>query len=81
MSLRLVAIMLILTTAAALGIMAYQVARPTLPNQSLKTEVEPLTVGYMVAARPLPAGTLVRDQDIQPKHVFGVEAAAGRGDR
>lgn len=77
MSLRLVAIMLILTTAAALGIMAYQVARPTMPGQSIKTEVEPLTVGFMVAARPLPAGTLLRDQDIAPKHVPAAKLPQG----
>jgi pilus assembly protein CpaB len=68
MSLRLVVLALILTTAAALGLIAYQFAAPIqAPAARQATEIVPLAVGYLVAARPLPAGTLMRDDDIAVK--------------
>ena len=68
MSLRLVVLALILTTAAALGLIAYQVAVPAhAPAVRQVNEVVPLAVGYLVAARALPAGTLMRDDDLVVK--------------
>ena len=73
MSLRLVVVALILATAAALGLIAYQAAQP--PKQVVMQAAPqaapppPLLVGYLVAARPLPAGTLARDEDFSVKSV------------
>ncbi len=68
MSLRLVVLALILTTAAALGLIAYQIAAPVqAPATHQVSEVVPLAVGYLVAGRALPAGTLMRDEDIVVK--------------
>jgi len=71
MSLRLFVLALILLTAAGLGLVAYQVAMP--PKVEVRTEVlqpnvppPPKTGKFMVAARAIPAGTLVRDEDFRP---------------
>jgi pilus assembly protein CpaB len=67
---RLVFVGLMLITALALGMIAYQVARPpspaTLANQA---PGPPLTYSYLVAAHPLPPGTLERDTDLTIKTV------------
>lgn len=62
MPLRAIVIALILVTAAALGTIAYQLATPPQPVV-LAAPPAPPTAGYLVAARELPAGTLLRDQD------------------
>jgi pilus assembly protein CpaB len=68
MSLRIVVLALILTTAAALGLIAFQFAAPVaLPQVRPVGEVMPLTVGYLAAARALPSGTLLHDDDIVVK--------------
>lgn len=70
MSIRLVIVGLILTTAIALGMIAYQVALPQrLPQVSLPPIAAPITVGYLVTARALPAGTLARDEDFVARPV------------
>ena len=71
MSLRVVIVGLILTTAIALGMIAYQVATPQRPPQQavVQEAPPPVTVGYLAAARPLPAGTLARDEDFTVKMV------------
>jgi pilus assembly protein CpaB len=78
MSLRLVVLALILTTAAALGLIAYQLAAPA-PAAQVRpaSEIVPLTVGYLVAARALPAGTLLHDDDIVVKQDNASAVPAG----
>lgn len=66
MSLRLVVVGLILATAAALGMIAYQVATPhrTTYRPAVSDALPaPLTETYLTAAHALPPGTLVRSED------------------
>jgi pilus assembly protein CpaB len=73
MSLRLFVVAMMLATAAALGMIGYQVALP--PRQVVVQPLQPapaplpVTVGYLAAARNLPAGTLARDEDFIVKSV------------
>jgi pilus assembly protein CpaB len=68
MSLKVIVLALILTTAAALGMIAYQIATPPRPAPQVQAgEPASLTVGYLVAAHALPAGTLARDEDFVVK--------------
>jgi pilus assembly protein CpaB len=71
MSIRVVIVGLILTTALALGMIAYQVAMPQHPalQQAMQPLPAPLTVSYLATARALPAGTLARDEDFVAKPV------------
>lgn len=69
MSLRMIVLGLILLTAAGLGLVAYQAAQPP---QVREVQVTPTpaapapTMGkYLIAGRPLPAGTLARDEDFR----------------
>jgi pilus assembly protein CpaB len=72
MSLRLVVLGLILMTAAGLGLIAYQVSRPA---QQVVVQLQPqipppaTTAKVLVAARPIPAGTLIRDEDFRVKEL------------
>lgn len=80
MSLRLVIIGLMLTTAVVLGLVAYQISHrpaggPTLVAQT--PVAGPLMVGYLVAARPVPAGTLTRADDFTAKTVPSGEVPPG----
>jgi pilus assembly protein CpaB len=73
MPLRLVVSILMLLTALALGMIAYQLAvpvKPVLMTAAPQGPIAPLEVGYFVAARPLPAGTFVRDEDFALKSVL-----------
>jgi pilus assembly protein CpaB len=81
MSIRLIVVALILTTAVALGLIALQVARQTTsptPHQAQAPSAPaPSTVNYLVAAHALPAGTLARDEDFGVKSVASAELPAG----
>ncbi len=65
MSLRLVVVALILTTAAALGMLAWRATQPA--HQVIAAAQlpppPPLILKFLSAARALPAGTLARDDD------------------
>lgn len=71
MSMRLIVVGLILATAAALGMIAFQIANP--PRQAALVAaapsgpVVPLPVRFLVAARALPPGTLMREADVAVK--------------
>ena len=71
MALRIFLIGLVLSAAVVLGVVIYQspfsLASRTPPAPTAPPP--PLTINYLVAARPLPAGTLVRDSDIALKSV------------
>lgn len=74
MSLRLVVVGLILTTMLALGMIAWRLSAP--PVQVVahsQAPVKVLTEKYLVAAQPLPAGTLATAKDIAVR-----EAPAGK---
>jgi pilus assembly protein CpaB len=79
-SLRLSIIMVLLLATTALGLIAYNLS---LPKQvavqfAEKAPGTPATVGYFVAARPLPKGTLAREEDftVRTASPDGVPAGA-----
>jgi pilus assembly protein CpaB len=61
--LRLSIIAVLLLATAALGLIAYSMNLPKPVAEVAPTVAAPVTVGYFVAAHPLPAGTLARDED------------------
>lgn len=69
-TLRLSIMMVLLLAATALGLIAYNMNPPkaAIPVAQVTEQVTekapvPVTVGYFVAAHPLPRGTLARDED------------------
>ena len=82
-TLRLSIIMVLLLAATALGLIAYSMNQPKAQVQVAQVPPEkvtekapapapapvPVTVGYFVAAQPLPRGTLVRDDDFTVRQV------------
>jgi pilus assembly protein CpaB len=81
-TLRLSIIMVLLLATAALGLIAYNNLMPkpvvqvteNTPAPPPEPPPAPVTVGYFVAAHPLPAGTLAREEDftvrsVSPDHV------------
>lgn len=69
-SLRAVVVALMLTTAAALGLILFQMANPIRLSAPVQMSLPPpVQTGYLVAAHPLPAGTLARDTDLVVKSV------------
>ncbi len=65
---RLIVVVLLIATAGALGMIAWQIANPakttTQATASAIVPVAVLPVRYLVAARALPPGTLTRDADV-----------------
>jgi pilus assembly protein CpaB len=63
--------MVLLLATAALGLVAYNNMNPTPIVQVTENTPAPapLTVGYFVAARPLPRGTLAREEDFAVRSV------------
>ena len=62
MSLRLVVSVMMMISAAALGMIAFRLAAPSMPpSMAAATDgpIPPLEIGYFVAAHPLPPGTFV----------------------
>lgn len=73
MSLRLIVVALLITTAVALGLIAYRATQPVPvvaigPEQSVTPSGPPMAT-FIVTARALPAGTLVRDEDFVIKPI------------
>ncbi|KRQ08292.1 Flp pilus assembly protein CpaB [Bradyrhizobium manausense] len=80
-ALRLSIIMVLLLATTAFGLIAYNMnlpkAPPPGPVQAIETApppAAPSTIGYFVAAHPLPKGTLAREEDftvrsVSPEHV------------
>jgi pilus assembly protein CpaB len=70
-ALRLSMIAVLLLAATALGLIGYNMSLPKqIPAQVAETgPTTPATVGYFVAARPLPRGTLARDEDFTVRSV------------
>ena len=80
MSLRLIVSILMLLTAIALGSIAYQLALPNTQAVRMAAVQDippPLQVGYFVAAHPLTAGTLIRDNDLTLKSAVPARVPAG----
>lgn len=79
-ALRLSIIMVLLLATTALGLIAYNM---NLPKQAPVEITEkaptpaPLTAGYFVATRPLPRGTLARDEDFAVRTVPPERVPAG----
>ena len=75
-SLRISIILVLLLATTALGLMAYNM------NQAKQVSAEvhaplPATIGYFVAARPLPRGTLAREEDFTVRSVPRERLPAG----
>ena len=70
-TLRLSIIMVLLLATAALGLIAYTNMNPKPVVQVTENTPAPAppTVGYFVAARPLPRGTLAREEDFAVRSV------------
>jgi pilus assembly protein CpaB len=74
-TLRLSIIMVLLLATAALGLMAYNMNKPVVqvtentPAPPPAPPPAPVTIGYFVAAHPLPAGTLAREEDFTVRSV------------
>jgi Flp pilus assembly protein CpaB len=68
MPLRSIMVMLMLTTAGALGLIAYQMHNQSgAPTPVARVAAPPALIPYLVAARPLPPGTLARIEDFSPR--------------
>ena len=79
-SLRLSIILVFLLAATALGLVAYNMNLPKAQVplvQVAEKAAAPLTVGYFVAARPLPRGTLARDEDFTVRSVPSADVPTG----
>ena len=70
-TLRLSIIMVLLLATAALGLIAYtmNLPKPVVQVTENTPAPAPPTVGYFVAARPLPRGTLAREEDFAVRSV------------
>ena len=77
-ALRLSIIMVLLLATTALGLIAYNMNRPEAPVAVAETAPAAApTVGYFVAARPLPKGTLTREEDFTVRQASREGAPAG----
>src|SRR5271166_6239355 len=78
MPLRIFLVGLLLLTALGLGLIGYQATKPA----SIVTIVAPappppLTVDVLVAARALPAGTLMKEEDLTQRPVPSADVPQG----
>jgi pilus assembly protein CpaB len=77
-TLRLSIIMVLLLATAALGLIAYTMSLPNPVVQVTENTPAPAPlVGYFVAARPLPRGTLAREEDFAVRSVPSDSVPAG----
>src|SRR6476469_1959116 len=80
MSLRLLVSLLMMLSAVALGMIAYQLVnrdtRPVVTVAALQGAIPPLQIGYIITAHPLPAGTLIRDEDFTLKSSLPADVPA-----
>jgi pilus assembly protein CpaB len=79
-SLRLSIIAVLLLATTAFGLIAYNISLPKAPIAEVAAANAPAaapTVGYFVAARPLPKGTLARDEDFTVRSVPPARVPAG----
>ena len=60
---------MILFTALGLGLIAYQAVQPHRSTAGQLEAPKPLTMTVLTASRTLQAGTLIRDDDLQPKAI------------
>ena len=65
-TLRFSIVAVLLSAALAVGLIVVNLSRPAPPPAVVQAPA-PLTYAYLVAARPLPAGTLARDEDFVAK--------------
>src|SRR6478609_939501 len=79
-TLRLSIIMVLLLATAALGLIAYSMnlPKPVVQVTENTPAPAPRAVGYLVAARPLSAGTLARDEDFRSEPLNSVPSGAFR---
>ena len=75
-SLRLSIIAVLVLATTAFGLIAYNMNASKVPVADVAAKA-PTTVGYFVAARPLPRGTLARDEDFTVRSVPPERVPAG----
>jgi pilus assembly protein CpaB len=76
-SIRLMVVAMMLVTAAALGMIGFELVRPAHVSVAVSSAPPPpVQSSYYVAAHPLPAGTLARDEDFTAKSVPVAELPA-----
>ncbi|HXZ17624.1 MAG TPA: Flp pilus assembly protein CpaB [Roseiarcus sp.] len=77
-ALRLSIMLVLMLATAALGLIAYNAYLPKPVEQTVAQAVQaPPTSAYLVAAHPLPAGTLARDEDFTVRSAAVGEVPAG----
>ena len=76
-ALRLSIIMVLLLASAALGLIAYNTLKPAGQVALAVAAPAPDTVRYLVAAHPLPAGTLTRDEDFTARSASSDKVPSG----
>jgi pilus assembly protein CpaB len=76
-SLRISIIMVFLLATTAFGLIAYNMSVPKQAPVAERGPAASPTVGYFVAARPLPRGTLARDEDFTVRSVPPQRIPAG----
>ena len=76
-SLRYSLIAVMTFAALALGLIAYRANQPQQAVQVTQIAPAPLLVSYIVAAHPLPAGTLAREEDFTTRSVASNDVPAG----
>jgi pilus assembly protein CpaB len=76
-ALRLSIIMVLLLATAALGLIAYNTYLPKPVMQVAQNAPAPVTIGYFVAAHPLPVGTLAREEDFEVRSAPSGGAPSG----
>jgi len=80
MPLRLILCSILLLTALGLGLVGYQITRPpktVTVTVAPEAPPPPLTVDVLVAARALPAGTLMKEEDFTKRAVLSAEVPKG----
>lgn len=76
-AMRLSIMMVLLLTATALGLFVYMNQTKPGSVQAVQSAPPPLMVSYFVAAHPLPAGTLARDEDFSTRSVPSSDVPSG----
>src|SRR4051794_6273036 len=74
-ALRLSIVGLMLLAATGLGLITYTINQPT--QVQVQSAPPPLLISYFVAAHPLPAGTLAREEDFTTRAVPSGDVPAG----
>jgi pilus assembly protein CpaB len=77
-TLRLLTVGFLVSVAAGLGLLAFQMSRAAPgPSQTVQENPPPLMTAYIAAAHPLPGGTLAKDEDFISKSAPSHDVPSG----